>query len=121
MWVSQLAALIRGGPSPPEASARLMPSSVRQNDGATGGVDAAGEGGVGHDTAVPDAGDQVVLADHALAVADQEQQQVEDLRLDRLELALAAQLTSVGVENVVFEEKQQVCAPQCTARRGAEP
>jgi hypothetical protein len=81
-------------------------------DGAAGGVNAAGEGGVGHDAAVPDAGDQVVLADHARAVADQEQQQVEDLRLDRRELARAAQLAPVGVEDVVFEEKQHVSAPQ---------
>jgi hypothetical protein len=46
------------------------------------GVDAAGQGRIRHDPAVPDGSEQVVLADDAVAVLHQENQQVEHLRLD---------------------------------------
>ena len=46
------------------------------------GVDAAGQRGVRHDAAAPDRGDQIILADDPVAIVDQIDQQVEDLRLD---------------------------------------
>ena len=80
-------------------------------DGAPGGVDAARQRQVGYDTAVPHPGDQVVLADHAVAIANQKNQEVEDLRLDRDERALATQLAPAGIKNIVLEEEQQLAAP----------
>src|SRR5262249_27667299 len=66
---------------------------------------------VGHDTPVPHPRDQVVLADHAVAVANQKNNEVEDLRLDRDERAFATQLAPVGIKNMVLEEEQQLAAP----------
>ena len=75
------------------------------------GIDAAGQRRLRHDAAAPDRRDHVVLADHAVAVLDQIDQQVEHLRLDRDALALAMQFAPVDVEDVVFKEKLHVCAP----------
>jgi hypothetical protein len=47
------------------------------------GVDAAGERRVRDDAPLPDRIDQIVLADHPLAIADQILQQVEHLRHHR--------------------------------------
>ena len=168
MWVSQLATLISGGPSPtagkrevdavvgaaerdllvarcrrtpgradsagtlsfahladePEAlagdgaDAALLLAAVA--DGAAGGVDAAGQRRVGHDAAVPDAGDQVVLADHAVAVADQEHQQVEDLRLDRDRARPRSAAPAGRGRERCLRRKTASFAPQCAARRGAD-
>jgi len=45
-------------------------------------VDAAGQRRCGDDPAAPDGLQEVVLADHTIAVIDQIEQQIEDLRLD---------------------------------------
>ena len=47
-----------------------------------GAIDAAGERGLGDDPAIPDRLDQFILADNALAVAHQVNDEIEDLRLD---------------------------------------
>ena len=103
------------GPHEPDALARGGPDDAlllaAVADGAPRGVDAAGERRFGYDAAVPHGGNQIILADHAIAVADQKNQQVEDLRLGRDERALATQLAPVGIKNVIFEVKQQVAAP----------
>src|SRR5262245_11183941 len=75
-----------------------------------GSIDAACKRGVGHDAAVPHAGDQIVLADHAVAVADQKNDEVEDLRFDRDESALATQFAPVRIEHLIFEVKEQPAA-----------
>ena len=46
------------------------------------GIDAAGQGRLRHDPAAPDRSDEIVLADDAVAVLHQVDQQVEHLRLD---------------------------------------
>ena len=56
---------------------------------------------LGHDASVPDPGDQVVPADHAVAVMNQEHEQVEYLRLDRNERAVRTQLPPPLVEHVI--------------------
>ena len=61
---------------------------------------------------MPDRRDQVVLADHALPVADQIFQQVEHLRLDRNQIGAAAQLAPVGIEGTIRKEIAQFSAPQ---------
>ena len=51
-------------------------------DNAACGVDPAGECRFGHDPPAPDRSQQIVLADHPIAVADEENEQVEHLRFD---------------------------------------
>jgi len=70
-------------------------------------VDPAGHRRVGDGTAAPDPGNQIVLADHTVAVLDQIDQQVEHLRLDSDALARAMQFAPVGVERAIHEAKQQ--------------
>ena len=69
------------------------------------GVDAAGQGRIRHDAAAPDRRDEIVLADDAVAVLHQVDQQVEDLRLDGNGLRPAAQLAPVRVKRMVGKEK----------------
>ena len=57
------------------------------------------------DAALPDRGDQIVLADDAIAVLHQVNQQVEHLRLDRDRLGAAAQLAPVGIKHMICKEK----------------
>jgi hypothetical protein len=86
-------------------------------DHAAGGIDTARKRRFGHDAAIPDGGDQVILADDPIAVADQKQEEIEDLRLDRNERALATQLAPVGIEHVIVEKEQQA-APGGSRPRG---
>jgi hypothetical protein len=58
------------------------------------GIDAAGQGRFRNDPAAPDAIDKVVLAHHELPVAQQVDQEIEHLRLDRDEVAAADQLAA---------------------------
>jgi len=53
-------------------------------------VDAAGQGRFRYDAADPDRGDEIVLTDDVIAVAQQIDQQVEDLRLDSNRVRAAA-------------------------------
>ncbi len=53
------------------------------------GIDAAGQRRIRHDPAAPDRRDEIVLADDAVAIFDQENQEVEHLRLDRNGLGAA--------------------------------
>ena len=64
-------------------------------------VDAAVDRRVRDDAAAPHGSDQIVLADDALAVAEQMQQQIEYLRLDLNDLAAAAQLAPLGIEQMI--------------------
>ena len=59
----------------------------------------------GDDAPVPDRGDQIVLADHAVAVFDQEDQQIEDLRLQRKQRAVPPQLAAIGVKCMICKEE----------------
>src|ERR1700722_8258713 len=56
------------------------------------GVDAAGQRRIRRDPAAPDRSDEIVLADDAVAVLHQVNQQVEHLRLYGNKLGIAAQL-----------------------------
>src|SRR5258708_7010671 len=66
-----------------------------------GGLDPAVDGCVGDDAALPHALDQIVLADDAIAVLQQIEQQVEDLRLDRYRLAGPAEFPPRRVQHVI--------------------
>jgi hypothetical protein len=48
---------------------------------------------------------EIVAADHALPRANEEFQEVEDLRLDRDEVIAAAQLAAVGIEDEVLNDR----------------
>ena len=74
------------------------------------GVDAAGQRRIRHDAAAPDRGDEIVLADDAVAVLHQIDQQVEHLRLDGDSFGAAAQLAPVGVKRMIGKEKLHVVA-----------
>ena len=74
------------------------------------GVDATGQGRIRHDPPAPDRGDEIVLADDAVAALQQVQQQVEDLRLDRDGLGAATQLAPVGIKHMIGKEKLHVVA-----------
>ena len=57
--------------------------------------------------------EQIVLGDDVVAMLHQMHQQIEHLRLDRDDLAAAAQLAAVGVKQVVGELELQNCVPGC--------
>ena len=57
------------------------------------------------DAAAPDRGDQIVLADDAVAVLHQVDQQVEHLRLDGDGVGAAPQLAPVHIKRMIAKEK----------------
>ena len=62
---------------------------------------------IGDDAALPDRLDQAVIADHTLAVCDQEFQNVEHLRLDGNNFAAATQLAPVTIKTEVLKPVDQ--------------
>ena len=63
-----------------------------------GAIDAAGERGLGDDPAIPDRLDQFILADNAIMVTHQVNDEIEHLRLDMNRLAKPAQLLLAEVD-----------------------
>ena len=74
------------------------------------GVDTAGQGRIRHDSAAPDRGQQIVLADDAVAVFHQVDQEIEHLRLYGDNLGAAAQLPPVRIKPMIGKEKFHVIA-----------
>jgi hypothetical protein len=72
---------------------------------AAGGGDGVGQGGVGDGAAVPDGGEDLFLRDGAVAVADEEEDELEDLARDVDRLASAGEL---GPERVEVEVEELV-------------
>jgi hypothetical protein len=72
-------------------------------NGGSRDVDAGSYCGIGDDPSVPDGGDQIVLADDALTIADQILEKIEHLRRDGNRLRPATQLPPVGVEHAILE------------------
>ena len=60
----------------------MLQQELRRRAHVRGGVDAGRQRRFRHDPAVPDGIQYVVLADHAIAVLDEVEQEIEDLRLD---------------------------------------
>jgi hypothetical protein len=69
---------------------------------------------------VPDLVDQLVLADHPVAVLHEMNDEVENLRFHGNRNLLAAQLAPVGIEKVVPEQKLHVENSDLTATSGNE-
>ena len=65
------------------------------------GIDATNQGRVRHNAASPNRGDQIVLADNAVAVFDQMNQQIEHLGLNSYYRGPAPQLSPAGIEPVI--------------------
>jgi len=63
-----------------------------------GGLDAAGDGGVGYDAAVPHSFQQFVARHEAVAILDQVRQQREDLGFHAAGLAACAQFRPRQIE-----------------------
>jgi hypothetical protein len=83
--------LARDGPNQP-----LLIATVA--DRFAGGVDPAVKSRVRHDPAAPNRSDKIVLANHAITVLDEIQQQVEHLRLKRDELSAPPKLPAIRIE-----------------------
>src|SRR5262245_22397182 len=66
-------------------------------------IDAAVEGRIRNNPATPYGRDQIVLADHAVAILDEIDQEIENLRLDRDDRAARAQLPALRVEHKILE------------------
>jgi hypothetical protein len=66
-------------------------------------VDLAAERGFRNDSAAPNGGHQVILADDALAILNEIQQEIEGLRLGGNERSPAPQFPAVRIEQILFE------------------
>jgi hypothetical protein len=67
---------------------------------------------------VPDLVNQLVLADHPVAVLHEVDNEIEDLRLHGNGNLLAAQLAQVGIEQVIPEQKLHVENSDLTTTSG---
>ncbi|MCY1431388.1 hypothetical protein D9M71_473550 [compost metagenome] len=84
-------------------------------DGLAHRIDVAGDCRLRDDPATPHRLEQVVLADHVIAVADQLQQQVEDLRPDGHDLPAQGQFPALLIEHVVAKHQLQCQFPLAQA------
>ncbi len=85
------------------------------------GVDVAGDRGLGDDPAAPYHLQQFVLADHAVTMEHQVQQQIEDLRADGNGLPAQRQFPALVIEQAVFEREshgQRPCRTLAPRARG---
>ncbi len=85
-------------------------------DRASNRIDPGCQCRVRDDASIPDACDKVVLADHPLAILDQEQQKVEDLRRQRHKMAYAPQLALGYIELVTLQSDRAMPSRWWTAR-----
>jgi len=67
------------------------------------GIYPAGKGRLRNYSAAPHGRNEVVLADHAIAIFDEVDQNIENLRLDGHKLIAPAQLPPFCVEQTIFE------------------
>ena len=81
-------------------------------DGAARRADTGTQRRLRNDPALPDRIDQLVLADDPVAVADQEEQQVEHLRLDPDGLPAPAQLMPSEIDFKLAESEVQGALPK---------
>ena len=69
------------------------------------GIDAARQCRVGHDPAVPDGGEEVILGENAITIFHEIGDQVEHLGLECHLLGTAPELAAFGVKPMTFKEK----------------
>src|SRR5262252_6768552 len=80
-------------------------------DGLANRVDVTGDRRFRHDSAAPYCLQQVVLANDAVAVPDEMQQQVEDLRPDRHDSRAMCELPAFRVQHVAAKRELHVGTP----------
>ena len=92
-------------------------------DRLAGGIDAVEQRRFRDGPPLPDRVQKIVLADHTVAMADQVNEQVEHLRLDRNRLRTAMQLAAIDVERAVFEKvtQSQLRLPRRARRDASTP
>src|SRR6516225_6403339 len=71
-------------------------------------IDATGQRRLRDDTAIPHLVEQLILADDAIAILDEIQQEVEDLRLERHAFAGATQLSPSHIKRMIFKKKSHL-------------
>jgi hypothetical protein len=100
---------------PPHAPARQRADQLlffaTVPDGASRRGDPAVQGGFRNDPSVPDGGQKVILADHSIAISDQEQKKVEYLRLDLDHRVAASQLPPGRIDRIFAEHEAHAPAP----------
>jgi hypothetical protein len=75
-------------------------------------VYAAVERCLGNDSSFPNGSEQVVFADHSLAVADQMGKKVEYLRLNSCQSPVATKFATISVERKAFKNIEQFVIPR---------
>jgi hypothetical protein len=68
------------------------------------GIDPAAQGGIRYDASIPDGVEQFVLADHAIAMSHQVEQQIVDLGFHMDDLSRTPQLLTTQVDLVPSED-----------------
>ena len=86
-------------------------------DRLTGYRDPATQRGLRNDAAAPYTSNQVIFADHAVAVSDEVFEQIKHLRLNRDEVAPPPQLSSVCIQTIVFEPVRQTKTPAAKSEK----
>ena len=81
------------------------------------GVNPAGQGRLRDDSPTPYGRDEVIFTDHAVAVFNQIDQKIEDLRLDWHRRAMRTQFPALAVEHEIIEQKQHVGPHNKTAAK----
>jgi hypothetical protein len=74
-------------------------------------VDAGGQRRLRNNSSIPDCGHKIVLADDAVAVGDQVDQQVEDFWFNGQQIAVAAKLAPLRIEAKAFKKIVQLPIP----------
>jgi hypothetical protein len=69
-----------------------------------------------HRASLPDRRNQVSIADDPVAIADEELQQIKDLRFDADELVSAPQFAPIGVKRIIAEEVDQPCTSRAAVQ-----
>jgi hypothetical protein len=80
-----------------------------------GHIQARSQCGIGDDAPVPDGGDEIVLADDSLSVANQVFEKIKHLGCNRYEACPATQLAAVSVQHAVLEEITQASVPRAAS------
>jgi len=68
-------------------------------------IDAAGQGRIGNNTAIPNARDQIVLGHHPIAILHQVDQHVENLWFERDLFRASPELSPFSVQDIVAKNK----------------
>jgi len=76
-------------------------------------IEAAVYSRIWDNAATPNRSNEIVLADHAIAIFDEIYQKVEHLRFDRNNYVTRAQLAASVVECEILKRKQHVVTPYC--------